>query len=236
MTTPITKQPKKAKAATPARREWCCGTPITGPHVAGCAYAPVNPEADVTAAAEPPVSDPSVGSAPAASAVPEPEPYSVAPAAEPGPPRPYGFPKALEYDLDLPSGGRVRYRKIRDGNELELELVELMDGFTPELVAQTQSDDPAEAARALAKQDTREKILGPVDRIVVAAVICPVVVIDGPTTDSQINVKDIDLIDRVTIFNAAFGEQLGRIKSLLSEPQAPVRNLSAGEDVRAEAE
>lgn len=174
---------------------------------------------------EPPAADPpspGVGAPPASAAV----------------ERPYGFPRKnnFEDDLDLPSGARVRYRKIWDGSELELELVELMDGFTPELLAAAQSQDEVETARALAKQDNREKVFGPINRIVVAAVICPTVVMDGPTTDTQINVKDIDMVDRLLIFNAAFGEQLARLKSVLSESQQGLRHLPAGQDIRPEAQ
>jgi len=150
----------------------------------------------------------------------------------------YFIPRSIELDLTLPSGGKVRYRKIRDGSELELDLVELLDSFTPELLKAAADNDETEVTRTVAKRETREKIFGPVDRVVAAAVVIPVVVLEGPSTDdgSQVNVKHMDLLDRMAIFNAAFGEQLSRLKSVLSQPQDGLRDLPEGQDVREAAQ
>ncbi|ACC42299.1 hypothetical protein MM1218R_01523 [Mycobacterium marinum] len=149
---------------------------------------------------------------------------------------PYWLPRNIEADLDLPSGGRVRYRKIRDGSELELDLVELLDGFTPEMVVSAQGDDRVEMTRAIANKENRAKIFDPIDRVVVAAVVCPRIVASGPSTDEQINVKDVDLTDRIVIFQAAFGEQLAKLKSVFGEPQEGLRDLQAGQGPRTEAQ
>lgn len=146
----------------------------------------------------------------------------------------YFIPTSGEFDLMLPSGGKVRYRKIRDGSELELDLVELLDGFTPELLRAAAADDGGvEVTREVAKPQTRAKLFGPVDRVVVAAVVCPTIVLEGPTTGDQVNVKHMDLLDRMEIFNAAFGEQLSRLKSLLGEQGDGLRDLPEGQDIRA---
>lgn len=219
MTTPITKQKKsKPVPAAAKQRDWCCGTPITGPHTPGCAYEPRQDNAvdysepAVIAPPEPPAPEP------------PPTPPSEVPAA--ASPRSYGFRKAGEFDLDLPSGGFVRYRKLTQGQLLELNLVEVLDGFTPQLLADIQSGDADVAEEAFMKAvvdpERNAKIFGPTNRVVAATVIIPKVVLDGPTTDDQINVKDIDLSDKIVIFAAAVGEQLAALKSVRNESPSGV--------------
>lgn len=205
MTTPIS-QPQHQ--AVPARRDWCCGTPITEPHAQGCAYRP-NPDEALDR------------SGPAEVAPPPPAPTVVPAAASP---RSYGFAKRGEADLELPSGGYVRYRKLNKGQLLELNMVEVLDGFTPELLADVQSGDETVAQEAFLKAvidpARNAKIFGPVDRVVAAVVVTPTVVLEGPSTDTQINVVDIDLEDKLVIFGAAVGEQLTALKSVRTEQNA----------------
>ncbi len=196
----------------PAAAGWVCGKEAG--HQPPCGPPPS--QAVPSAAATAPPSPGPVAAAPSPS-VPTP-----APAAAPAAPQQGGYfvvTATAEEDLLLPSGSKVRYRKIRDGSELELDLIELVDGFTPELLQAAQIGDATEVARAVAKPDTRKAVFGPVDRVVVAAVIAPRLVLDGPTTAEQVNVKDMDLLDRMTIFNAAFGEQLAKLKSVLAEQE-----------------
>jgi len=201
MTTPITEQ---GPQATPAIRTWCCGTLITGPHVPECPQAP-QPDQPIDYAGPVQVEPP-------------PSP-TVAPAAASS--RSYGFAKRGEADLELPSGGLVRYRKLNKGQLLELNMVEVLDGFTPELLADVQSGDETVAQEAFLKAVVdparNAKIFGPVDRVVAAVVVIPAVVLDGPSTDSQINVADIDLEDKLVIFGAAVGEQLSSLKSVRAQ-------------------
>ncbi len=201
MTTPITQQ---GPQATPATRTWCCGTLITGPHVPGCpsaVEAPVDYTGPVEVAPEPP---------------PSPSPVQAAASR-----RSYGFAKSDEQDLELPSGGFIRYRQLNKGQLLELNLVEVLDGFTPELLADVQSGDQTLAEEAFLKAvldpSKNAKIFGPTDRVVAAVVITPRVVLEGPTTDEQINVRDIDLEDKLVIFGAAVGEQLSALKSVRAQ-------------------
>jgi hypothetical protein len=218
MTTPIEKQQKQV--ALPAqRRDWCCGTAITGPHAAGCAYEPQDSSAAVP---EPLASDSQPESVPAApSAVSE---------------RRYGFTKAKEIDLELPSGAFVRVRKLRKMQVIDLKVMDIRDGFAPELLKDINGDDPERAAlaheealRAVVDPETSDKVFAPINRVVAAAVICPTVVLDEPTTDEQINVREIEIDDKMAIFEAvmpdelktaALGEQLAAIKSVREEPEA----------------
>lgn len=209
MTTPITTQQHQAVPAPEKRRDWCCGTPITGPHDSGCAF---EPQSDQPIDYSGPVVEVESQSTPE-----PPPPPSEAPAAAPRR-RGYGFAKADEFDLELPSGSLVRYRKLTKSHLLQLNLVEVMDGFTPELLAEAQSDNEEvardAALKALTDPQRNGKIFGPVDRVVVAAVLIPAVVLVGTTTDTQVNVDDIELEDKLTIFEAAIGEQLTALKSL----------------------
>lgn len=168
-------------------------------------------------------------------------PLPLPPVAEPvvaGPPS-YGFRRAEEFDLELPSGSYVRLKKLHKNQMLRLNLLEILDGFTPELLAEIKNNDADKAdeavIKALTNPDQSDKIFGPVDRVVAAAVVCPTVVLDGPTTDTQAHIDDIEIEDKLMIFNAAFGEQLADLKSVRTEGQseAGVRDLPESEDFRA---
>lgn len=225
MTSPIEEQQNsRPSVPVPPRRDWCCGTTITMPHATGCAYEPRDTAAPAAEAVpEPPSApDPHAGAAPAAaSSVPV-----------------YGFKKATETDLELPSGAFVRVKKLRKMQVIDLKVADMLDGFGPELLKDIRGDDPVraesaqqEAVRAMFDPEKSEKIFGPINRVVEAAVICPKVVLHGPTTDEQINVSEIEPDDKMAIFDAvmpdelraaALGEQLAALKSVRNEPHAGV--------------
>lgn len=215
MTSPITKQNEVRTSATTAghRRDWCCGTPITGPHTPGCAYEPReddniygNEAVDVPAgphsrlvaasgrASEPPAADPiSPGPAPAA----------------PAAPKPYGLTRPIETDLDLPSGDRVRAKQLTLSHAIKLGIVDMGDAFSPQLLKDIEGDDEAKAQQVA--QDVGrgfERAVTPMDKVVAAAVICPKVVLEGPSNEYQINVDDIDFLDKGAIFQFAAPREL----------------------------
>lgn len=227
MTSPIEKQqnPQPIPAA-PARRDWCCGSPITGPHAPGCAYEPTGPidyEAP-TQLAEPPATDPpSPGSEPAASSASTQE---------------YGFSKPKEFDFWTPSGDRVRLRKLRKMQVLKMRLHDSLDGFSLDLLKDIGDDEAmspeaeVEALNVLSNTDV-------FDRVLVAAVVCPKLILGDQALD------DIEIEDKIAIFNAVLPEelqpaaleaQLDALKSVRTEPTPVVRDLPDGEAVRAEAE
>ncbi|MFV8173799.1 hypothetical protein [Mycolicibacterium peregrinum] len=220
MTSPIEEQ-QSSRPVVPAtpRRDWCCGTQVTVPHVPGCAYEP-RPDAPVDYSGPAIVDEPPSALTPHAGA---------APAAASSVPV-YGFKKATESDLELPSGAFVRIRKLRKMQVIDLKVIDILDGFSPELLKDVRGDDPGraeaaqqEAMRAMLDPDTSPKIFGPVNRVVAAGVVCPRVVLDGPTTDDQVNVSEIEPDDKMAIFDAvmpdelrsaALGEQLSALKSV----------------------
>ncbi|KMV23337.1 hypothetical protein ACT16_06590 [Mycobacterium heckeshornense] len=155
--------------------------------------------------------------------------------------RSYGFAKPDEFDLELPSGGFVRLRKLSKNQILTLNLVEVLDGFTPELLEAARSGEQIsdeDAAKVLADPERNSKIFGPVDRVVAAACVKPAVVLDSPTLPdaSQYNVADVDLEDKLAIFSAAFGEQLAALKSVRAQQSTGIRDLPASENIQPQAE
>jgi hypothetical protein len=234
MSSPITKQHNvtPTPAARPARRDWCCGTPITGPHTAGCAFEPKGPiDDDGPMQTEPP---------------PAPTEVQAAASSVSAEPRQYGLRRAHEeFDLDLPSGSFVKLRRLDQNDVIRLNLIEVLDGFTPDLMANirdaAQGEDGTssdEVVRALSDPERSKKMFGPIDRVIAACVIEPAVSLDEPSTDDGklVNVDDVDLVDKFAIFNAAFGEQLAALKSVRMQPEAGARDLSAGESVQPETE
>lgn len=181
---------------------------------------------------------------------PQPEPEPVAPEQVKGESQPsYGFnrPEDHEFDLTLPSGSFVRLRKLGKSSMLRYNLLELFDSFTPELLADLRrGDDGAGEAtlKVMSNPETSKKIFGPVARAVVAALVCPKAVHNGPTTSEQINVEDIDMEDQIAIFNAAcedlfaaLGEQLKTFKSGVREKsQDGVRDVPESEGVQSAPE
>lgn len=239
MTTPIEQQLSgRPLSASPAKRDWCCGTPITAPHVHGCPYEPREPIAvEAETSPKPPA--------------PDSQPESV-PAASSAAPKKYGFRKAAEFDLELPSGDYVRVRKLRKMQVVDLKIMDMLDGFAPELLKDIQGGDPErasqaydEAVRAVVDPETSGRVWGPINRVCAAAVICPTVVLDGPTTDDQVNVQEIEMDDKMAIFNAAMpdelksaalGEQLAALKSVRDQSEAGLRDFRDGQAVQPETE
>lgn len=171
-----------------------------------------------------------------------------APATAPVPPK-YGFTKkVVEQDLALPSGDVVRIRKLTMSQLFKLRITELRDVFAGDLLADDQESTLDEDAvnkvfeETLLDPERSSKLLEPIDRVVVAAVLCPTVVAEGPTNDDQINVDEIDITDKIVIFGAAAGDQLAAfggqqdaLKSLQSGPETGVRDLPAGNSIQSTA-
>lgn len=135
----------------------------------------------------------------------------------------YQITERDEFDLDLPGGNRVRCRKLDESDVYELSLLEMLDGFTGKLTGdEPKADETNSAIMSMVSDPVKNrKLFGPIDRAVVATVICPKVVDAGETNDDQINVKDIKARDRMLIFNAvskdlfaAMEAQLTSLKSL----------------------
>jgi hypothetical protein len=224
MTSPIQQQPRHT--APNVRRDWCCGTPISGPHTPGCAYEPReddniygNPVV-VTEPEPPPAPDPaSPGSAPAASVVPE--------------ARSYGFSEPEEFDFCTPNGDWVRLRRLRRTQILKMRLHDAFDSFSAELLQGV--EDTEEVLSELADLAGTDVF----DRVLVAASVIPELKLGDP------KLERIELEDKIAIFGAvmpqefqqaALEAQQDALKSVRTEQADGVRGLRDGEDVRPEAQ
>ncbi|MDO2381975.1 hypothetical protein QRB41_00905 [Mycobacterium avium subsp. hominissuis] len=213
MTSPIKSQPKRnakdanrtAPAATCDQMPpgWKCSLPLghSGPHAAE----PIT---------EPPATDPEHGAAPAASVIDdehsEDTPYDPPPPA-PAAPRRYGFNRRGERDVELPSGGFVRVRQLSTTQVIKLGVLNMRDSFGAELLKNIGGDEEALAAAAESWATDPERngpVIDTLDRIAAAGIVCPTVVLAGPTTDDQVNVDDIELADKWVIFDAAMPDEL----------------------------
>lgn len=215
MTTPIQRQNPRATTVPAAATStapcslpppgWSCSR--TAGHEGPCAASPVGEDAHGPSSAS-------------------------EPAGAPSQPRKYGFNRGQERDLELPSGGYIRFRHPTLSRLLDAGLGDLVDGFSADLLADMDEDQSREAVgRALLNPEKNTKILGPLNRIAALTVICPKVVLEGDTDDDQINADDIDIPDKMVIFWAAIGEQLEALKSLQQQQEAGVRDLPAGQGI-----
>lgn len=243
MTSPIEKQQKHTSVPVIARRDWCCGTPITGPHIPGCAFEPREDNApDYEALTKPPAADPAPGAgAPAASGVSE-QPRK----------KKYGFRKRREFDVDLPSGDVVLVRQLTMTEVIELDVLNMRDSFAAELFKGVDGGDAEQvgqaletAEKALLDPERREKFFGPLNRVTAAAVVCPRVVLVGETDDEQINVDEIDLVDKRIIFEAAMPDEMKTaaleaqheaLKRVRAEQASGLGSVGDGQDIREAAD
>lgn len=231
--------PALAVAAAVTREREACTLPPPGwecPKYAGhpgpCAAAQVN--------TEPPAADSPVESAPAASSA---------------APRSYGFKRRPQFDVTLPSGAFVHLRQLTFPQAIELGVLQMRNTFALELLKDLNGDDPElvqsavdEIEEALVDEERRQNLFGPLNRIAVAALVCPRAVLEGDPASlgaDEIHVDEIEFADKMAIFEAAAPDEMkaaaveerhDALKSLGTEPEDGVRGVRDGDDVRAETE
>ena len=121
----------------------------------------------------------------------------------------WGIPKNLIYDKVLPSGAKVRLRKLELEDLAELGVLDEMDAFTPKAMSgNVVKKDSEPAAIDTAKQIT--KVLDLMDKIAVAALIKPEVhprLKDGEEpVEGRLYVNGIPANDRGAIFEDSVEE------------------------------
>lgn len=147
----------------------------------------------------------------------------------------YGWVKPKEYDVRLPSGSIVRLRVLNRARMVELNIMEMLDSFTPELLKSlgdgSINEEETEQAlnEAMLDEKRREALLNPVNRVVLASVVCPTVVAEGPTNEQQINVHDVELEDRLAIFGVAFADQVEELKSVRGQQKSGMGDVPESE-------
>lgn len=242
MTSPIETQTQKRPTVPVGGQQFPCGLlPESSGWVCSQDAGHAPPCTATQVATEPPAAAPSGVGAPAASVASE----------APAKPRTYGFRKRPEFDVELPSGAFVRVRQLTMTQVIELGVLNMKDSFAAELFQGIDDDGGftpeamQSAESALQNPESREKLFGPLNRVTAAAVICPTVVLAGPSTDEQMNVDEIDMVDKRIIFEhvmpdemktAALEEQHEALKRVRTEPAAGLGSVGDSEDVREAAE
>lgn len=126
-------------------------------------------------------------------------------------PTAWGNKVSMEKDLVLSSGQKCRVRKLEMEDILELDILDVMDTFTSQLVAEpddNKNSDPMEMLKLLKDSDRREKLMSAINRVIPVTVVAPQVLPDPepgrPKKPGHIYISMIDLVDKMEIFGAAF--------------------------------
>lgn len=131
----------------------------------------------------------------------------------------YGFGRRAELDVELPSGGFVRVRQLSITQVIKLKVFNMRDVFAQELLEGLSSPD--ESVRTGANEraqeefldvfldpNKNERLVGPLNQVAAAAVVCPRVILSGESTDEAVNVDEIEFADKWAIFEAAMPNEM----------------------------
>lgn len=148
----------------------------------------------------------------------------------------WGKKNRTEFDVNLPSGQLCRVMRLERDDLLRLNLIEYLDTFTPLLMDQSMSDAQRESSMEQMVKDNPEslgKLFKAVDRVAMAASVKPKIVEDeskanygnesdwiNPNFVPVAFIDDIDTIDRMVIFAAAFGRSMDDLKSVFREAES----------------
>lgn len=165
-----------------------------------------------------------------------------APAANPYAPTGWGANEREEMDLVTPSGQNCRVRRLERDDVIDLGLLKHLDTFTPLLLDTKMSDaEKVQRAEALVRKNPHAMgdMFGAVDKVVEAACVSPRVTFNqdheymggpmewaDPTFTATIYIKRIDIVDRMAIFNAAFGRSIDQLKSVGGGQESGVGSLA----------
>lgn len=142
-------------------------------------------------------------------------------------------------DFTTPSGQLCRVRKLEMLDILELDIMDLMDTFTKQLVAEPGKEATEEATGMafldmLRDPQRRDKIIDAINNVVPRAVIAPVV---EPLPEKQyrkvpgtLYVDDISLEDRFAIFGESF-QGWGDVSKFREEEAGSVAVVAEGESL-----
>lgn len=121
----------------------------------------------------------------------------------------WGVPKNLVFDKELPSGAKVRLRKLEISDLIELGLIDQLDTFSPEAIAVV-GEAPKEKTEQEDKAEYGKKLIGlfeMVDKVVVASLIDPKILpkpkdVNAPREEG-LYVDGIPSEDKMSIFEDA---------------------------------
>lgn len=156
----------------------------------------------------------------------------------------WGAPKSVnEKDLTLPSGQRCRIRELNMEDVLELDLIDLMDSFSGQIMtdgtAKVANEGVGTFMEFLKNKQKRETFMNTVDSVIPVVVVAPTVT--AMPKEGRVLRKDkiypsmISFNDKLAIFTEAFSG-FGEVSSFRTEQEASVGAVEESESVQHEAE
>lgn len=151
----------------------------------------------------------------------------------------WGVPKNLIFDEVLPSGAKVRLRKLEMEDLISMGLLDQLDTFSPEAISgvnelqEKSSEEKKEYGKRLIE------LFKMVDKIVVAALLSPKVLpkpenLEDPRIEGQLYVDGIPQEDRMHIFETA-AEDMSSFLRIGEGQSGDVGSVEAGSVVPNEA-
>ena len=140
--------------------------------------------------------------------------------------------RETEFDLELPSGQLCRVKKLRMESIVELGLMNDLDTFTGAIAVDSKAKKVTKAAEtkaaksfmeSLTDKDKFAKLMGTVDKVVIATVLEPKVHADlaegEEYNDDLVYLSDIEFEDKLHIFGTVF-EGMGALGSFRERGQS----------------
>lgn len=121
--------------------------------------------------------------------------------------------KKSQFEVTLPSGQKCLCRSVTMEDILELGILDVMDTFTGQLLAEPESKEADQSVSAtfemLKDKERRDKFLGAINKLIPKAVVLPRVHEDPfpgyEKEEDKVYVSDIELQDKMEIFAKTFG-------------------------------
>ena len=150
---------------------------------------------------------------------------------------PVGWQKQrrIEFDFELPSGQMCRLTRLEREDLIRLNLMEYLNTFAPMLLDQSKTDDERRSEMEATVKEHPESIgqlFTAVGKVVMACTLRPKITDDpkkvsygsekdwaNPNFTATVHLDNIDMMERLYIFGAAFGKSMDDLKSLWGEAE-----------------
>lgn len=158
---------------------------------------------------------------------------------------------SIEFDLHVPSGQVCRIRRLETNDVFRLKILDHLDQFLPMLLDDKLDDQQRdEKIQNAVKNNTHliDDLYGVVDIVVMACCLKPAITANvdatyygteadwgNPDFLAIVHIDDIDLMDRMAIFEAAFGAESAGLKSFFQQ-KASVEPVQSVQDVHLPTE
>lgn len=152
--------------------------------------------------------------------------------------------QAVEFDVQLPSGQVARIRRLERNDLFKLKIIDHLDKLLPLLIDNSSSDEQQTKVKEAISRNAHmiDDLFNVMDIVVFACCVNPMVtadpnavIIDETIPVNVVHIDDIDVDDRMIIFNAAFGLEADALKSVLGQASG-VGSVPAVEDVQLPAQ